>query len=70
MFKQELFEQISKCHAILTFEGKDLKSPKFIASTIVSTVNEEKERERRWLYLIIHNAPESTDELAETCKNR
>ena len=42
--KQELSEQISKCHAILTSEGKGLKPPKFITSTIVSTINAEKER--------------------------
>jgi len=31
-------------------------------------MNEEKERECRQLNLIIHNAPESTTELAESCK--
>lgn len=31
-------------------------------------MNEEKEKERRRLNLIIYNAPESTAKLAESCK--
>jgi len=65
--KQELTEQISKCHDLLT--SKDKAEPsEFMASTIVSTMNEEKERDRRRFNLIIHNAPESTAELAVTRK--
>ena len=40
----------------------------FMASTIASIMNEEKERERRRLNLIIHNLSESTAELAESRK--
>ena len=65
--KQELTEQISKCHDTLTSKDK-AKSSQSIVSTIVSTMNEEKDKERRWLNLIIHNAPESTAELADSRK--
>ena len=65
--KQELTEQISKCHNTLTSKDK-AKPSKSIPSTIVNTINEEKEREHRRLNLIIHNAPESTAESAGSRK--
>ena len=46
LLEQELTEQISKCHDILTSKDK-AKSSQSIASTIVSTMNEEKDKERR-----------------------
>ena len=65
--KLELTKQISKCHDILTSKDKT-KASESLASTIVSTMNEEKERERRRLNLIIHNAPESTADVPESRK--
>ena len=65
--KLELTKQISKCHDILTFKDK-AKPSESLASTIVSTMNEEKERECRCLKLIIHNAPESTADVPESHK--
>ena len=44
------------------------ESSQSIVSTIVSTMNEEKDKERRRLNLIIHNAPESTADLAVSRK--
>ena len=66
--KQELTQQISKCHDILTSKDK-AKPSETIASTIVSTMNEEKEKERRRLNLIIHNVPESSAESAGSRKS-
>ena len=66
--KQELAAQISKCYETLTSKDKSPEPPTAIASTIVNTLNEEKERERRRLNLIIHNAPESTADTAESRK--
>ena len=65
--KLELTKQISKCHDILTSKNKT-KASESLASTIVSTMNEEKEKERRRFNLIIHNVPESTADVLESHK--
>ena len=66
--KQELAAQISKYHETFTSKDKSPEPPTAIANTIVNTLNEEKERERRRLNLIIHNAPESAAQDAESRK--
>ena len=66
--KQELAAQISKYHETLTSKDKSHEPPTAITNTIVNTLNEEKERERRRLNLIIHNAPESAAQDAESRK--
>ena len=43
--------------------------PKPVANIVSSYyMNEEKERECRWFNLIIHDAPQSTTDLPESCK--
>lgn len=45
------------------------KPPPLIANTVVTALNEEREREKRQLSLIVHNLSESTATEGETHKN-
>ena len=66
--KEELTMQISKCRDMFGSDRETVKPPEIIASTIVTTINEEKDKEKRRLNLIIHNAPESSAESGDLHK--
>ena len=68
--KEELTSQLSKCREILSSSNNAVasKPPALIANTVYTAINEEKEREKRQLNLIIHNLAESNSDQGEVCK--
>jgi len=67
--KRELTSQLSKCHEMLSPPNNIAsKPPALIANTVHTAINEEKEREKRQLNLIIHNLAESNLDLGEARK--
>jgi len=58
--KEELCLQISKCREMFSSSSTNTtKPPPLIANTVVTALNEEREREKRQLSLIVHNLTES-----------
>ena len=67
--KEELTSELSKCREMLSFPNNIAsKPPALIANTVYTAINEEKEREKRQLNLIIHNLVESNLDQAEARK--
>ena len=67
--KEELSLQSSKCCEMFNSHNDSApKPPALIASTVTSEFNEERERERRQLNLIIHNLVESNASEGEACQ--
>lgn len=68
-FKKELSDQLSKCREMFNSQNDSApKPPALIASTVTTAFNEERDRERRQLNLIIHNLPESNASEGEARK--
>ena len=67
--KNELSLQLSKCPEMFNAQHNSApKPPALIASTVTTAFNEERERERRQLNLIIHNLAESNANEGEARK--
>ena len=67
--KEELSLQLSKCCEMFkTHNDNAPKPPVLIASTVTTAFNEERERERRQLNLIVHNLAESNANKGEARK--
>ena len=67
--KEELSLKLSKCREMFNSHNDSApKPPGLIASTVTSAFNEERETERRQLYLIIHNLVESNASEGESRK--
>ena len=67
--KKELTSQLSKCREMLSSPNNIAsKPPALIANTVYTAINEEKEREKRQLNLIIHNLAQSNLDQGEARK--
>lgn len=67
--KEELTSQLSKCCEMLSSPNNIAsKPPALIANTVYIAINEEKERAKRQLNLIIHNLAESNLDQGEACR--
>ena len=67
--KEELILQLSKCcEMFITYIDSAPKPPVLIASTVTTEFNEERERQRRQLNLIVHNFVESNANEVEVRK--
>ena len=67
--KEELSLQLSKyCSMFSSPDASSSKPPPLIANTVVTALNEEREREKRQLSLIMHNLAESNASEGETQK--
>ena len=71
--KEELTLQLSKCREMLrtpeTNSAKPPAGPALIADTVFTAMNEERDREKIQLNLIIHNLAESNSDHGETRKS-
>ena len=69
-FKEVLSLQLSKCREMFSSPTtSSTKPPPIIANTVATALNEEREREKRQLSLIVHNLSESTAIEGETRKS-
>jgi len=65
--KEELTNQLSKCCEMLSAPEvtKTSPGPALIANTVFTAINEERDREKRQLNLIVHNLAESPSDRGE-----
>jgi len=70
--KEELTNQLSKCCEMLSApevsHAKTSSGPALIANTVFIAINEERDRKKRQLNLIVHNLAVSTSDRGETHK--